>query len=189
MSDTFCIRTARARLVPFTHAHIRAEYIQWLNDPELMRFSNQRFLRHSPESCARYLATFESTDNLFVAVERESDGRLIGTMTVYFDARHGRADVGILIGEPSARGCGFGLEAWIAMMGYLFDVRWVRKITAGAMAENTAMCRLAERAGMQIDGIRRRHNMCEDRAVDVVHYAAFRGEWAPPEPAELGEST
>ena len=38
-------------LRPFTLADISAEYIAWLNDPRVVRYSNQRFLTHTRESC------------------------------------------------------------------------------------------------------------------------------------------
>jgi RimJ/RimL family protein N-acetyltransferase len=178
MSDLML--TPRLRIHPFGESDIEPSYIAWLNDPALMRFSNQRFVRHDRESCARYVASFAGTPHLFVGVRLRADSALIGTMTAYADERHGRADMGILIGHPRARGRGYALEAWTALMRFLFDARAVRKITAGTMRENAAMCRLAERAGMRPDGVRQRHNLLDGREVDIVHYAAFRGEWTPP---------
>lgn len=186
MPDPVSIATERIRLVRFEPRHITPEYIGWLNDRDLMRYSNQRFVHHTEETCRAYLSSFENSRNLFLAVERIHDGRMIGTMTAYFDVPHNRADIGILIGESSARGCGYGTEAWVALMRYLFEEWGVRKITAGTMSENIAMCRLAAKAGMIPDGVRNRHNLLDDREVDVVHFAAFRGEWTPPTMKERG---
>lgn len=180
MSDIIEIVAARLCLRPFTSAHITPAYLAWLNDRDLMRFSDQRFRNHTVESCARYLAGFAQSASLFLAVELRGDERCIGTMTAHVDLNHERADLGILIGDPDARGRGYGREAWVALMRYLFEVRRLRKLTAGMIAENVPMVRLAECAGMQPDGVRRRQNLIEGRAVDVVHYAAFRATWTPP---------
>lgn len=180
MSKSIRIITDRLRLIRFTEHHITEKYISWLNDRELMRYSNQRFIQHTVDSCRRYLAGFENSDNLFLAIERRLDDQMIGTMTAYIDLLHSRADIGILIGDPTARRCGYGAEAWIALMQYLFDDQGIRKITAGTLIVNEAMCRLAERVGMIPDGTRTRHNLFEGSAVDVVHFAAFHGEWKCP---------
>ena len=58
----------RVRLRPFTAADISAAYIGWLNDPEVVRYSNQRFLHHDRASCERYLAGFAGSSNLFVSL-------------------------------------------------------------------------------------------------------------------------
>jgi hypothetical protein len=42
-------------LRPFEAADINATYLGWLNDPEVTRYSNQRFHQHTPESCAANL--------------------------------------------------------------------------------------------------------------------------------------
>jgi RimJ/RimL family protein N-acetyltransferase len=174
------IATARLRLRPFTAADVTPAYLAWLNDRDLMRFSDQRFRTHTAESCTRYLAGFAGSPSLFLAVETRGDGRCIGTMTAHVDPNHGRADLGILMGEPAARGRGYGREAWVGVMRHLFEARGLRKLTAGMIAENVAMVRLAEGAGMQPDGVRRRQNLIEGREVDVVYYAAFRATWTPP---------
>jgi RimJ/RimL family protein N-acetyltransferase len=44
--------TRRLRLRPFQAADINDTYLGWLNDPEVTRFSNQRFHQHTAESCA-----------------------------------------------------------------------------------------------------------------------------------------
>ena len=139
-----------------------------------MRFSEQRHRRHSLESCRSYMQSFEGTPNYFWAVEDVTDGLgHIGNINSYVDTRNRVADVGILIGEPGAGGKGLALEAWTAVCQFLFDTARVRKITAGTMALNAAMIRLALKAGMTEDGIRRRQLLCEEQEVDVLYFAKF----------------
>ena len=89
----------RLVLEPFTEVAIGPQYLGWLNDPQVTRFSNQRFSRHTGESARSYLATFDGSDNLLLAIRLADGGRMIGTMTAYIAVPHGTADMGLMIGD------------------------------------------------------------------------------------------
>src|SRR4051794_38821663 len=97
---------------PFTSSDIDETYVGWLNDPEVVRFSNQRFRRHDRQSCARYLDSFAETPNLFMSMRRRVDDAAIGTMTAYISEPHSTADVGIMVGDKATWGKGYGQDAW-----------------------------------------------------------------------------
>jgi ribosomal-protein-alanine N-acetyltransferase len=138
----------------FTREDITPDYIGWLNDPEVVTFSSQRFVVHTYESCATYHDSFAGSPNLFVAIVHKTTGRVIGTMTAYVDIEQSTADMGILIGDRSMWGTGVGTDAWSALMQYLFEHGGVKLITAGTLAENHGMRRIAEKCGMQLVGNR-----------------------------------
>jgi RimJ/RimL family protein N-acetyltransferase len=162
----------RIEVRPFGPTDLTDEYIGWLNDPEVMRFSNQRFRTHDRVSCERYLASFAGTDNLFLSV-RLHDGRAIGTMTVYASRPHGTADVGIMIGDRACWGRGFGQEAWSLVVDWLARHPAIRKVTAGAAAPNAGMVRLMERSGMTLEAVRRAQEIIGGAPADLVYYARF----------------
>lgn len=169
------ITTRRLHIVPFTGGHVTDQYIAWLNDPEVVRFSEQRYTHHTRQTCRTYFESFKGTANYFWSIElRPPAGGNIGTMTAYVDTHNSVADVGILIGERSAWGRGYGLEAWQAVCVWLFKTVQVRKITAGCAATNTAMVSIMERSGMVPDGVRQGQQLIDGQPVDVVYMALFR---------------
>ena len=147
--ELYLLRGRSVDLRPFTPTDITSAYISWLNDPMVTRFSNQRFRRHDEESCQTYLATFTGTDNLFLSIRNSSDNLAIGTMTAYINRNHQTADVGLLVGDPSSWGKGYGQDAWNTLCDWLLKVVEIRKLTAGAAASNTAMVRIMESFGME----------------------------------------
>ena len=163
----------KVRLKPFGSGDITDAYIGWLNDPEVTRYSNQRFRHHTRESCKEYLASFAGTRNLFVSVRISPDNTAIGTMTAYRDLNHGTCDVGIMIGERDCWGGGYGQEAWNLLTAWLLEVAGVRKLTAGCLAANGGMVKLMERSGMVPDGVRKAQELVDGEPVDIVHYAKF----------------
>ncbi|SDE00327.1 GNAT family N-acetyltransferase [Rhodospira trueperi] len=180
MAQTAILRTARLTLEPLSERHVTERYVAWLNDPVLMRFSEQRHRQHTIESCRAYRDSFAGTPNHLWAIEETDQGLgHIGNINAYVDVPNSLADVGILIGAAAARGGGFGLEAWLAVLDHLMNTQGLRKVAAGCIAENTAMLRIMEGSGMVEDGRRRCHYLVDGRDVDIVHAAAFRSTWTP----------
>lgn len=175
MAESPPLRTARLVLRPLGREHLVPHYIAWLNDPEVVRYSDQRHQRHTLATCQGYVESFAGTPNHLWAIEAQDEALgFVGTMTAYVDAPHGVADLGILLGERKAWGRGLGSEAWQAAIGYLFREVGIRKVTAGTVEANRPMLAMMRRAGMVEDGRRLRQCVVEGREVDVVHAALFR---------------
>ena len=180
MNETTEIASARLSIVPFCERHLTDRYVGWLNDAEVVRYSEQRFTRHTLESCRKYWMTFRGSPHYFWAIETSggsSAGEHIGNINAYLDPRHGLADVGILIGERSAWGKGYGTEAWIAVCDWLLRSAGVRKITAGTLSCNHGMIAIMDRAGMIEDGRRSRQQILDGGEVDIIHRALFACDW------------
>lgn len=180
MAETARIETSRLILEPFGESHLHTRYVGWLNDPETMRHSEQRFNAHTLESCREYWRSFQGGPNLFWAIVAK-DAALghIGNMNAYIDTRHAVADVGILIGARESWGLGFGSEAWLAACGGLFR-QGIRKITAGTLSVNQGMLAIMRKAGMREDGRRVRQCLVDGIEADMVHAALFREDWKEP---------
>jgi len=172
------IVTPRLRITPFAEQYLTLRYVGWLNDPEIVKFSDQRFIEHTLASCREYWQSFTNSPNFFWAIIcRDSELGHIGNINAYVDIQHSVADVGILVGERRAWAKGYGLEAWLAVCEYLFRVGNVRKITAGTLSVNVGMLKIMERAGMIDDGRRRRQHLWNGEPVDVIYAALFRDDW------------
>lgn len=178
MAETAPIETDRLVLEPFGERHISPAYVAWLNDPEIVRYSEQRHRAHTLRSCRDYWLSFAGTPHFFWAIVAK-DAALghIGNMNAYLDANNAAADLGILIGAKAAWGRGYGSEAWIAVCDHLFRVSGIRKISAGTLAVNAGMLQIMEKAGMREDGTRARQCLVEGKETDMVQRALFRDEW------------
>lgn len=174
IAPTFPQTGSRVVLRPFTAQDISDRYVGWLSDPEVVRYSNQRLRSHSLQSCQSYLASFAGSDNLFVGICRKDDGLLVGTMTAYVSAYHGTADMGIMIGERTVWGQGYGQDAWNTLLQALLQSPGIRKVTAGTLAGNAPMLRLIERSGMQFEGARKEQELIDGKPFDIRYYGRFR---------------
>ena len=153
------------RLVKFDpEKHLTQKYVSWLNDPQTVRFSEQRHKEHTLQSCREYA---ESRANLLAI---ELDGDHIGNVDISFDSPNEVADIAILLG--TCHNMGYGNRAFRLAMAICRDLG-ARKITCGTMAVNLPMRRIAEKCGMKEDGRRSGHFVCEGKEIDLIHYAAF----------------
>ena len=156
----------------FKESDISSEYIAWLNDPEIVKYSDQRFKTHSLATSRAYCKKFAKTDGLFIAIKNKENDNLLGTSGVFFDRHHDTADIGMLIGKPYW-GQGIGGQAWRLIMNFLLDHANVRKVTGGTLSCNQAMIKVMEKNHMQLDGIRKQQQLVDTVAYDIVHYCRF----------------
>ena len=167
---------ALVELSIFTENDITDDYLAWLNDSNVVEFSNQRFLSHDIISCQKYLSSFKGTDNLFILIKTKDKRKPIGTMTAYFNFNHGVVDLGILIGDTSVWGKGYGQDAWNTLTSWVLELNAVRKITAGTLSCNLGMLRILERSGMSLEATKKSQEVIDNTVVDVNYFCKFKGE-------------
>lgn len=178
MSESPEISTKRLSILPFAEHFLTPQYVSWLNDPDVVRYSTHRHRTHTLESCRQYWQSFVGTPHYFWAiVEREQGLGHIGNMNAYINVPDRVADLGILLGNKSVAGRGYAREAWLAVCGYLFEQAGMRKITAGTCVLNKPMLKLMAATGMIEDGRRIRQTIVEGQEVDIVHAALYRDSW------------
>jgi RimJ/RimL family protein N-acetyltransferase len=173
MSKPYLIESERLIISSFKTEDISMEYISWLNNKEINKYSNQRFIQHTYNSSRAYLETFSKSNNLFLSIKEKNLKKNIGTLTAYISIVHQTADIGILIGDVYFQKQGYGLEAWKSTINFLFE-NDIRKITAGTLIENIPMIKIFENSGMHLEGVRKKQEKFEDKYIDIVQYAKFK---------------
>ena len=157
-------------LKKFKKKYITKEYLKWLNNPKLMKYSEQRFHKHTLKSSIKYLKSFQGTENLFYAIFDYSKNLHIGNINAYIDKKNKVADIGILIGVP---GKGYGFMAWEQMMEILFIKKNIRKITGGTMSINAPMIKIFKKNKMIFEYKKIKQFIMNGRYIDLVGYCAF----------------
>ena len=163
----------RVLLRAMRSSDITAQHVAWLNDPQVVRFSNQRFTQHTLDTCLRYHASFEGSANIYASARLLVSNQAIGTLTAYRNLQHGTADIGILMGERSFWGQGLGTEAFTLLADWLATLPGMRKLTCGMLACNHGMLALAQRAGFAREAVRVGQELVDGQAVDLVYFARF----------------
>lgn len=157
-------------------------FVQWLNDPEV-RAGISMVL---PMGMAEEGKWFES------ALERPpaerpltidmQDGQggwtTIGNTGFFdFDWRCRSAEFGILIGEKSVWGQGYGTEVTNLMLDHGFGTLNLHRIMLRVYAYNERARRVYEKAGYLLEGTQRDAAFKDGAYVDVHIMAVLRPEW------------
>lgn len=142
------------RIISFNEKHLNENYVSWLNDIDVVRYSEQRHRKHSLESCRSYYEEQKKSDNYFLAIELAGkEIRHVGNLGISVNFVNNIVDLSILIGDRSVWGTGVGSRAWsLALKTILYDLNF-RMVTAGTMEVNKPMISLMMRSGMKIDGV------------------------------------
>jgi len=157
----------------FRKSDITDHYVSWLNDDEVVKYSNQRFLTHTIDSSKKYLYSFSNTRNLYMAIKDVSTKELYGSITAYVQPNHGTADIGLMIGNKKSWGKGIGSEAWKLMMDFLLMQSDIRKVTGGTMACNIGMIKIMKKNSMIHEATKKSHEFLDGVPVDILYFYKF----------------
>jgi [ribosomal protein S5]-alanine N-acetyltransferase len=166
-------------LCPLDPGDVSETYVCWLNDPEVVRFTEARHQTHTLESIRAYVASCAAStkDHLLGIFELES-GRHVGNIKVGpVNPYHRCASVGLIIGEKDRWGRGYATEVISLASRFGFSVLGLHKLTAGIIAGNSPSQKAFERNGFRVEGIRRKQNFCDGEWRDEIIVGLLTEEW------------
>ena len=157
-------------------------YQRWVNN-----FGTQRTLGGWPipitdeRELARYDQLSAADDEALFTIYVRETGQPIGiTELKEIDPRSRTATFVIFIGEPEARGQGYGTETTRLVLDYAFTARGLHNVDLQAYEFNLAGLRAYERAGFRPIGRRRQSYWMGGRFWDTVYMDCLASEFVSP---------
>ena len=177
----FNIEGELVALGPLRREHIPL-YLRWIND-----FGTTRMLGLPPrpmtleqETAWYEQAAVDDGRTGFTIYERAT-GRPIGNCGLHeVDLVNRRTLVGIMIGEPDARGRGYGTEAMRLLLDYAFTVLGLHSVMLTVFEYNGAGRRCYEKVGFREMGRRRESRWYNGRLWDEIHMDILATEFTSP---------
>jgi [ribosomal protein S5]-alanine N-acetyltransferase len=156
-------------------------YYGWLDDLSLDFFgARSLFPNNSERMRAYYDAACANNKLVLLGVFENESGKHIGNVTLQdIDWIHRRAYLGYMIGERAFAGRGFATEACLMASYYGFSKLNFDRIWNTVDVENVASIRVAEKAGLQLEGHLRGHQLRKGMRYDWALFGALRDEWLP----------
>ena len=118
---------------------------------------------------------FEQDKCFELAIERKTDGRVIGLLSLV-RREHQKAEIGWALGTEY-RGQGFATEAASALVDYAFDSLGLHRIQAGTELSNSASWGVMERLGMVPEAHLRETTFTDGEWQDSLIYGLLASEW------------
>lgn len=167
----------RLYLEGLTTQQVNDAYVRWMNDSAVTRYLESRYTTHYLADLVRYVANIEeSRDDVMFGIHLLDRSHIGNVKIGEIDHRHHFAEVGLIIGEASARGLGYGTEVIELATRYAFEVLDLNKVTAGTYASNEGAHRAFLSAGWRDVGRLERHRMCDGEYVDQFIFEKVRAE-------------
>ena len=169
-------------LKKMNESDISSRYVEWLNNREHMRFSNQRFKEHSLSTSREYLESFDQENSLIFKIMRDKD--FVGTISMEIDKYNSVCVMGMLIGVEFS-GQGIGIQSWNLGIDFAFSQKSVRKIKAGTAASNIPMKRIFLKTRMSLEATLSSDLIIDDSPQDLLIYSRFSDELFQQEFVEI----
>jgi diamine N-acetyltransferase len=157
-------------------------YLRWIND-----FGTTQMLGISPrpmtleQETAWYEQTAADDGEVAFTIYERATGRAIGNCGLHeVDLANRRTVVGIMIGEPDARGRGYGTEAMQLLLDYAFTVLDLHSVMLTVFEYNGAGRRCYENVGFHEIGRRRQSCWYNGRFWDEIHMDILASEFTSP---------
>ncbi len=164
------IESRRLLLRPVELTDVSENYRAWMNDPEVMQYTESRFQTHSLEQIRNYVAAMQAdaASRFFAIIEKEA-GKHIGNVKIgHIHPVHRHADIGIILGDRTCWGKGYAAESLKLIAGYAKDTLKLHKLTAGIYVNNPGSIQAFLKAGFIEEGRFARHWLCDGDYVDGV---------------------
>jgi len=159
-------------LVKFNKNFITKNYLNWLNDKELMKFSHQRYYKHTKKSSLQYLRNIQKEGHLFYASLDYKKKIHVGNVSAHIDKINKIAEIRMLIGHP---GNGYGHATFQEMIRILKKKIHIRKITSSCASNNHAVIKIFKKSILKYEFRLKKHGYFKNNIyTDVIGYSYIK---------------
>lgn len=147
-------------------------YVGWLNDPEINRYLECRFQKHTVEETKSFIESISNDSNYQFGIYYKENDRHIGNIKIgNINHRHKYADLVFLIGEKDYWGKGIASEAIYLATDFAFDYLQLNKLWGGVYAPNIGSMKAFEKNGYKVEGHYIKQYLINGAYVDAFIYA------------------
>ena len=154
-------------------------YQDWINDPDVNNFLDVGSFPQPLESLENYYNAHIDNKNIvmFAIIEKET-GKHIGNARVYgIKWVHRCGSRGIMIGDKSAWGKGYGLQVINLVSKYAFEILNLNKLSSVTVGGNVGIHKVNERAGYKKEGVIRELFYRDGKYYDAYYYGLTKTDY------------
>ncbi|TSA38401.1 MAG: N-acetyltransferase [Porphyromonadaceae bacterium] len=162
---------------------VNENYYRWLNDPDVTRYLETRYIPRSLENIRQYVESMDvNPDEIFLAICLKENGMHVGNIKLGpINRIHRFADISLLIGEKSVWRQGIGTEAIRLLANFAFDVLNLNKLRSGCYEDNKGSMKAFLKAGFVQEGILRKQWQVNGIFQGEIVFGLCREEMMPRE--------
>ena len=156
-----------------------ADYLNWINDPEVNEFLESKYTIWTIESLKNYVKSFENTNEKFLfSIHDGVSGKYIGNGSI--SSVNYNTEVfyfGLFVGDKSYWGKNAAFEVSMLLLRFGFEELNMRKVFGGAYANQLASRFVLKRIGMVQEAKLKASFKFREQFVDQVIYSLHKDDW------------
>ena len=157
-------------LNPFLLDHISDDYLSWMNDYEVVKYTESRYATHTPESLKEFVSSSIKKEFLFAICDKVTMKHIGNIKIGNLHPIYKYADIGLIIGDKMFWGKGVASEAIKLCVDFAFSELKLHRLTAGIYTLNIGSIKAFEKAGFICEGIERKKYIFEGEWIDSCIY-------------------
>lgn len=161
------------------HSDLDGPYFQWLNDPEVTKYMvTGRFPNTKEKMEQFYSSVANSSNNVMLAIIEKKSDRHIGNIKLGpIDWIHQTAPLGIMIGDKTSWGKGYGTDATRICVKHAFDKLNLNRVYLGVLAIHKSAIKVYEKIGFKVEGCQRQHFYLDGQYYDALIMGILREDF------------
>jgi len=150
------------------------EYVAWLNDDEVIRYTDQRHSTQTFDSVKDYVIDkYNSMYDLLFGIYYED--KHIGNIRLGAnDLKNNLSFIGYFIGDKSYWRKGICKEILIKLTTYAFEELGLYKLEAEVISLNIASQKTLIHSGFNLEGVRKNHEVVGGKRYDLLVFTKIR---------------
>jgi RimJ/RimL family protein N-acetyltransferase len=168
------LSTSRLHLWSLERHDLLKNY-HWANQRQLIRWTGMHPFPRAAAELDRWFEGLLGRNDLKIFAIKSKEGDYWGNIELRdIDWIAGRAEVGIFLAEPEARGLGLGREAIEAISRFAFEDLRLHRLYAKILETNIPAQKAFESCSFQLEGRERQAYFDQGRHWDVLAYAKLK---------------
>ena len=162
------------KLIKYKKPFVSQNWIRWLNDKDVTKYSDQRFIKHTLNSQKKYIKILMENNTIFYKIfyKNEEIGNIFLTR---IDQNNKNCEVGYLIGEKKLWGKGIATYVVGIVIDYAFKRLKLKKIYSWCYENNIGSKKALMKNNFRIEGkIKKFYKFSKTRRVDKIYLGLFR---------------
>ncbi len=155
-------------------------YLKWMNDPELTQY----LMMYRPltrEMEEDWFNSLKNRDDFFIFAillfNQDEIEKLLGNCSIDVDWKNRVGTCGIIIGEKTYQGKGYGTEAMELLVNYGFNTLNLNRIQLETFSFNIRALKSYQKVGFKEEGIRRQAIYVNGEYHDAIMLGILKNEY------------
>ena len=150
--------------------NISLDYVKWMNDPEVVQFTEQKYKKHTRKNISFFLKE-TNKDNFSEIYGIFFEKLLIGTIKIgKINKIHKTAEISYIIGNKKFWNKGVATIVVKKICGYIFKKLKLKKIIAGTYSVAKSSQKILIKNNFKLEGVLKKQIFFKNKRIDLHFY-------------------